>query len=75
MCFSTQLNVPFSPLKTLIGMQFSFQKRTQFSQGINVQDAPAANTCGFLSREECFSTNQLNRAIWNKMSLSPPLKT
>jgi hypothetical protein len=61
-------NVPFSPLKTLMGVQCSFQKLTQFSQRINVQDAPASNTGGFLSRDTCVSSIQVNRPIWNKVS-------
>jgi hypothetical protein len=61
----------FLPLKTLMGRKNSFQKPTQFSQGNNEIDAPASNKDGFLSKDKCVSATQLNRCIWNKMSLSP----
>jgi hypothetical protein len=35
-------------------------------------DAAAANTDGFLSRDTCVSSTQLNRSIWNKERLSLP---
>jgi hypothetical protein len=38
----------FSPLKTLIGRQYSFLKDTQYSQGNNVLDNPASNLYGVL---------------------------
>jgi hypothetical protein len=49
-------NVPLSPLKTLIGRQYSFQKLSQFSQGNNVLDAPPSNIDGFLARNTCDSS-------------------
>jgi hypothetical protein len=63
---------PFSTLNTKIGRKYYFQKLSQFSEGNNVLDASASNTHGFLSRDSCVSLNQLNRPIWNKMSLSLP---
>jgi hypothetical protein len=62
----------FSPLKTLNGKQYSFLKLNKFSQGNNVLDAPASNVDSFLSRDTCVSSTQLNRSIWNKLSISPP---
>jgi hypothetical protein len=56
-------------------MKFSFQKVTQFSQGNKVLDLSASNTGGLLSRDTCVSSTLLNRPIWNKVSLSPPLET
>jgi hypothetical protein len=53
--------LPFSPLKTLIGRHYSFEKLTQYSQGNNVLDAPSSNINGFLSRDTCVSSNQVNR--------------
>jgi hypothetical protein len=49
---------------------YSFQNRTQFSQGNNVPDGTASNTHRFLSRHICVSSPYLNRPIWSKMSLS-----
>jgi hypothetical protein len=40
-------NVPFLPLKTLIGRQYSFQKLTHFSQVNKVQHASAAKMVFF----------------------------
>jgi hypothetical protein len=44
---------------------------TQFSQAYNVVDAPPTNFDGFLSRDTCVASTQLNRPIWNKMCVSP----
>jgi hypothetical protein len=41
-------NIHLSPLKTLMGMQYFFQKLTQLSQGNNEPDAHASNLDGFL---------------------------
>jgi hypothetical protein len=49
-----------------------FQKLIQSSQGNNVLDAPVPKNDGFLSRDIGVSSPQLNRPIWNTMSLSPP---
>jgi hypothetical protein len=42
---------PMSTLNHLSGRKSSFHKRTKFSQGNNVLDAPSCNTHGFLSRD------------------------
>jgi hypothetical protein len=36
-----------------------------------VIDAPASNTDGFLWRDTCVFSTQLNRHIWNEERLSP----
>jgi hypothetical protein len=36
-----------------------------------VLDAPHSNIAAFLSRDTCASSTQLNRGIFNKMSVSP----
>jgi hypothetical protein len=77
---STWLNRPtwskesLSPPWKLICRKFSFQTWTKFSQWNNVLDAPASNTDSFLLRYTCANSTYLKRAIWNKMSLSPPWK-
>jgi hypothetical protein len=48
-----------------------FQKLAQFSQENNEPDASACKTNGFLSRNTCVSSTQLNTPAWNKLSLSP----
>jgi hypothetical protein len=53
----------------------SFQNQSQFSQGNNVLDASASTIDGFLWRDTCVSSTLLKSPIWNKESLSPPLKT
>jgi hypothetical protein len=35
-------------------------------------DAPPSTIDGFLSRDTCVSSTQLNRLIWNKICLSSP---
>jgi hypothetical protein len=52
-----------STLKQLIWMMHFFQKLTQFSQRNNVLDAAATNIDGFLWRDTCVSSTQLNRPI------------
>jgi hypothetical protein len=47
---------------------------TQCTQGNNVLDAATSNIGGFLWRDTCVSSTQLNRPIWNKVSLSTPSK-
>jgi hypothetical protein len=37
-----------------------------------VLDAATSNIDGFLWRDTCVSSTQLNRPIWNKVSLSTP---
>jgi hypothetical protein len=61
-------------MKTMIWRKYSFQKLTQFTQGNNVLDAAASNTDGFVLRDTYVSSTQLNRPIWDKLSLSPPEK-
>jgi hypothetical protein len=51
---------PISALKTVICRKYSFQKLSQFSQAINVLDAPASNTDVFMSRDTCVSSTLLN---------------
>jgi hypothetical protein len=51
---------------------YFFQYWNIFTQVNNMVDACASNTNGFLSRDTCVSSTQLNRPIWNKLSLSPP---
>jgi hypothetical protein len=46
-------NEAFSALASMIFRKYSFQKQTQFPQGINVLDAANSNTDGFLSRDTC----------------------
>jgi hypothetical protein len=50
-------------------------KLTQFSQGINVLDAPISNTDGFLWRNMCVSQTSLSGPIWRNQSLPPPWNT
>jgi hypothetical protein len=76
---STQLNrtiwskkETISTLKNMICRKYSFQKQIQLSQGNNVLDAAGSNTDDFLSIDTCVLSSQLNRPIWNKMSLSQP---
>jgi hypothetical protein len=50
--------------------QYSFQKLTQLSQGNKVLDASPSNIDVFPLIDTCFYTIQLNRPIWNKISIS-----
>jgi hypothetical protein len=61
-----------SGLKHLTCRKYSFQKLTEFSQGNNVQDDPESNIHGFLWRDTCVSSSQLNRPIWRKQSQPQP---
>jgi hypothetical protein len=54
------------------GRQYSRKKLTQVSQGNNVLDAPASNLDNFILRHTCVYSNQLNRPILNKVTVSPP---
>ena len=54
--------------------EVSFQKLTQFSQGNSVLDGPTSDFSGFLWRDLCVSSAQLNRPIWKQESLSSPSK-
>jgi hypothetical protein len=65
-------NEPLPTLKHLSCIKYSFQKRTQFSQEINVLDAPLHNIDAFLLRDICVSSSNMNTHIWNNMSLTPP---
>jgi hypothetical protein len=65
-------NECFSPLKSLIGRQYSFQKLTQFSLGKKVLNAPASILHGFFSGDTCVSSPQLNNPVWNKTCVSTP---
>jgi hypothetical protein len=82
MCFfnsaeqaSLEHTEPISTLRTMIFNKYSFPKRTQFSQGKNVLDAPASTSEGGLWTDTCVSSTQLNKPIRNEHSLSPLLKT
>jgi hypothetical protein len=61
---------PISTLKTGICRKYFVQKLTCFSELNNGLDAPASNTDDFPCRDQCFSSNQLNRPICSKQSLS-----
>jgi hypothetical protein len=37
-------------------------------------DAAASNIVGFLWRDTCVSSTQVNKPIWKKMTLTPPSK-
>jgi hypothetical protein len=50
---------PISTLKHLSRRKYSFQKLTQFFQGINVLDAPASNIDDFLYADTCDSSTKL----------------
>jgi hypothetical protein len=67
-------NVRFYPLKTLKGRQYSFQKLIQFSLVNKVLNAPACILDGFLLRDTCISSTELNRPMWNKMCVSTSWK-
>jgi hypothetical protein len=64
-------NEPLSTLKILFCRKYFFQNLTIFTQVNNMVDATASNSNGFLWRDTCVSSTQLNRPIWNKVSLSP----
>jgi hypothetical protein len=64
-------NEHFYILKMLIGRIYSLQKLTQYSEGNNVLDVASTRIDSFLWRGTCVSSPQLNRRMWNKMSLSP----
>jgi hypothetical protein len=68
-------NESVSTLKTQMCRKYSSQKLTQFSQRINVLDAPDSNIHGFLWRDAGVSSTQLTRPISKTESLCPPLKT
>jgi hypothetical protein len=40
-----------------------------------VLDSPASDTYGFLWRDTCISSTQLNKPKWNKESVTPPSKS
>jgi hypothetical protein len=53
------------------GRKYSFEKETQFSEGINGVDAASSNIDGFVRRNTCVSSTQLNRPFWSNMSHNP----
>jgi hypothetical protein len=61
-------------LETLRGMQYSFQKVTQFSEGNNVEDITASNTLYFSIRHMCFSIST-EEGTFNKMNDSTTPKS
>jgi long-subunit acyl-CoA synthetase (AMP-forming) len=65
---------PKSTLKKQSCQTYLFQKVTQFSQGCIVLDMPASRSDAVLVRDTCVSSTQLDMSIWNKGSLSLPLK-
>jgi hypothetical protein len=68
---SLEQTEPTSTFKTMICTKYFIHKLTHFSQGNNVQDAPASNIDDFPFGGKCFSSNQLHRPICSKQSLSP----
>jgi hypothetical protein len=62
-----------STLKNRNSRRYSFQKLTLFSQGNNVLDAVASNIHGYLWKDPCVSSCQLNSPIYSQERL-PPLK-
>jgi hypothetical protein len=64
---------PISTLKKLSWRKYSCHKFSQFLHGINVLHGAASSVGGFLWTNTCFSSTQLNRPVWNKVSLSQPL--
>jgi hypothetical protein len=56
------------------GEMYSLQKLTQFLLGYNVLDSTLSKKDGFVWRDTCDSSNQLNKPIWKKVILSPPCK-
>jgi hypothetical protein len=65
-------NEPLFMMKTRICRKYSCQKQTQFLHGNNVLHAAGSNIDGFLWRDACVSSTELNRPNWKRMSLSPP---
>jgi hypothetical protein len=63
---------PITTLENQCSSKCFFQKPIQYSQGNNVLDVAASNVDGFLQIDICVSSTELNRLLWNKMSLSPP---
>jgi hypothetical protein len=66
-------NEPFSTLNILFCRKYFFQNLTIFTKVNNMVDASASNSNGFLSRDTCVSSTELNRPNCNKVSLSPHL--
>jgi hypothetical protein len=62
---------PITTLRTMICRNSIVHKLTKFSQGNYALDAPASNIDDFPCRDKCFSSNQLNRPVCSKQSLSP----
>jgi hypothetical protein len=52
--------------ETVISRKYSFQKLTEFSQGNNVVNVAASTMHGFIWKDRCVSSTQLNSSIWNK---------
>jgi hypothetical protein len=47
-------------------------KLSQFSKENNVLHTLASNRDGFLSRDTCVSSTQVDRPLWSNMGPSPP---
>jgi hypothetical protein len=77
---STQLNRPywtkfaFYLLENHDGEAEFLSKANSFLQENKLFDVPPSNIDGFLSRDTCFSTSQLNRHIGMKCAFLPLLK-
>jgi hypothetical protein len=76
---SSQLNRPImekteptSTMKHLHFRKYFIENFTQFSEGNNVLDAAASNIVGFLCRDMCVSSTELNSPNRSKHSLSTP---
>jgi hypothetical protein len=65
-------NTAYLHLEYMIHRKYSFQKITQFSQGNRALDVSASNLHGFLWKDTCVSSTQLNSPVWNKMIIFPP---
>jgi hypothetical protein len=65
-------NKTISGLKYLSCRKYSFGKLSEFSKVKNVQDDPESNIHGFLWRDICVSSHQLNMPTWNKQRKPPP---
>jgi hypothetical protein len=63
---------PISTMKNMIYRKYFFQKLTKFSKGYNVLNAAASNIDGFLGRDTCVSSPQLDNHICSKPSSNPP---
>jgi hypothetical protein len=61
-----ELREPIYNLKHLSGRKYSFDKITQSSEGNNVLPDPVSNQDGFLSRDTCFPSTEVDRPVWRQ---------